>query len=98
VTLAESTRRDNLETFPGFRDLVEVPVLGVTVGLQAILRSREVGLLLLGEAKAKVFARVLAAGDFDPAWPASIIYRCARRWIVVDEAAAATHVRPDEPG
>ena len=88
VELAESTRRDSLRTFPDFADIDEVPRHGVTVGLGTIVSAKEAVLVLLGAGKAKALRRLHVCAGFDPAWPASVIHECARRWVVVDEAAA----------
>ena len=88
VELAESTRRDNLATFPSLRSLEEVPRFGVTVGLGTIARHAKAAvLLLLGAGKRSALARTLAARSFDPAWPASIVFECAQARIVADSAA-----------
>jgi glucosamine-6-phosphate deaminase len=87
VDLAESTRRDNLATFPAFTTIDEVPRRGVTVGLATIAEAREAVLVVLGADKAPALARILAADDFDRSWPATIIHRCARPSIVADAAA-----------
>lgn len=87
VELAESTRRDNLGTFPGFGSIDEVPRHGVSVGLAAITRAHRAVLLVLGAHKAAALARLRALDDFDPAWPASVIHRCTDPLVVVDEAA-----------
>ena len=89
VDLADTTRRDNLATFPDFRDLSEVPPRGLTVGLAAVTAAREAVLVLLGRDKAESFRRVTGAGGFDPAWPATVVHACAGAWILADEAAAA---------
>lgn len=89
VELAESTRRDNLQTFPAFRSLDEVPRFGVSSGLRTIVAARAAVLVLLGDAKATSYQRVRALGDFDPTWPASVIHRCADPLVVIDEAAAS---------
>jgi glucosamine-6-phosphate deaminase len=89
VAIAESTRRDNLATFPSFRSLDEVPRFGTTVGLGTIrAHSRAVLLLLLGEQKRAALARTRALTEFDPAWPASIVRSCKAARIVADAAAA----------
>jgi glucosamine-6-phosphate deaminase len=89
VELAESTRRDNLATFPTFRALDEVPRHGLTVGLGTIRRhSRAVALLLLGEGKRHALARTRALAGFDPAWPASFVRLCQAPRIIADAAAA----------
>jgi glucosamine-6-phosphate deaminase len=90
VELAESTRRDNMATFPAFTSLDEVPTHGVSIGLGTIASSsRQVTLVLHGAAKQESARRVLAATDFDPAWPATFIHRCPNGRVWLDEAAAA---------
>jgi glucosamine-6-phosphate deaminase len=100
IELAETTRRDNMATFPDFASLDEVPTHGVSVGLGTIRDlSRSVRLVLHGPGKRFAASRVLAATDFQPDWPATFIHRCPDARILIDEAA-----RPDgfkheeEPG
>jgi len=91
IELAETTRRDNMATFPDFRSLAEVPTHGVSVGLSTIRDlSRSVRLVLLGSGKRTAAGRVLAATDFEPDWPATFIHRCRDARILIDDAA-----RPD---
>ena len=91
IELAETTRRDNMATFPDFRSLDEVPTHGVSVGLGTIRDlSRSVRLVLLGSGKRTAAGRVLAATDFEPDWPATFIHRCRDARILIDDAA-----RPD---
>jgi glucosamine-6-phosphate deaminase len=85
--IAESTRRDNLATFPEFGSLDEVPKLGVSVGLGTITASRGVRLVLHGTAKRLATKRLLALDAFDPSWPASIVHECRSAEIWVDEEA-----------
>jgi glucosamine-6-phosphate deaminase len=88
VALAETTRRDNLATFPDFRALDDVPTHGVSVGLGTIARlSRRVTLVMHGATKHDAAQRVLAATDHDPGWPATFIHRCPGAHIWLDEAA-----------
>lgn len=90
VELADTTRRDNLGTFPEFRDLAEVPRWGVTVGLGTIRRhSRAVLLLLAGASKGESLRRISAADGFEPSWPATFVHACRNAIILVDEAAAS---------
>lgn len=94
LDLAEQTRRDNMATFPDFASLDDVPRLGVSVGLGTIITlSRAVAMVLVGEAKRASAARILAAADFDPAWPATFIHRCPNPRILLD-ADAAGSLRP----
>lgn len=74
LALAESTRRDNLVTFPAFGSLDEVPTHGVSVGLGTIAAARAVRLVLHGADKRFAAARLLELESFDPEWPASIIH------------------------
>jgi glucosamine-6-phosphate deaminase len=93
VALAETTRADNLATFPGFASLAEVPCDGVSVGLGTIAAlAGEAVMVVTGADKREAARRLLAATDFDPAWPATILHRCrgARLWL--DEAAASDDV------
>lgn len=90
VALADSTRRDNLATFPDFGGLDEVPTHGVTIGLATITDAREVIAVFVGPQKRAALARVLTTPAFDPAWPATVIHACASASIVADRDAAPT--------
>ena len=74
LRLAESTRRDNLATFPEFRSIDDVPTEGVSVGLGTIRRARRLRLVLHGPYKRTAAERILARDRFDPAWPASVVH------------------------
>ena len=88
VELAESTRRDNLATFPGFTALAEVPRRGVSVGLGTIAAARALRLVLHGAHKRAATERLLELDRFDPGWPASIVHEHDDAEIWLDEAAA----------
>lgn len=89
IPLAETTRRDNLGTFPDFKDLSEVPAHGVSVGLGTIHRlSTEAVLLIHGAHKQEAVRRLKDLGDFSPEWPASVIFRCRHARLLIDKAAA----------
>jgi glucosamine-6-phosphate deaminase len=99
VPLAETTRRDNMVTFPTFRTLDEVPTHGVSVGLGTIARvSRRVRLVLLGEGKRNAAARVLGTTGFDPVWPATMIHACRDAGIWLDTAAHGGGREGEPPG
>lgn len=89
LELAESTRRDNLETFPGFASLDEVPTHGVSVGLGTISAARALRLVLHGAGKRGATRRLLALDRYDPAWPASVVHDHPDARILIDEEAAA---------
>ena len=87
VALAETTRRDNLATFPQFSSVEEVPRHGVSVGLGTVADARRVRLVLHGPDKRNAAARVLALDRFDPSWPASIVHECGDGEIWLDREA-----------
>jgi glucosamine-6-phosphate deaminase len=89
VRLAESTRRDNVATFPEFSSADDVPEHGVSVGLGTIRKARRVRMVVHGAHKRGAASRVRALDRFDPEWPASIVHACADAEILLDEAAAA---------
>jgi glucosamine-6-phosphate deaminase len=87
VALADSTRRDNLATFPDFASLDEVPTHGVTVGLGTIAAARALRLVLHGADKREATSRLLSLDRFDPSWPASIVHDHPDARILVDREA-----------
>jgi glucosamine-6-phosphate deaminase len=89
VELPESTRRDNLVTFPGFASLDEVPGHGVTIGVATIaeLSARAV-LVTTGSEKQQAVKRLAAADGYDPAWPPSVVAICPLGSVYADVAAA----------
>ena len=90
VPLPDSTRRDNLATFPEFEDLSQVPAHGVTVGLGTISAlSRRALMAIHGAGKEEAVRRLADCGGFDAAWPASLLYNCPGPMLLLDEAAAA---------
>jgi glucosamine-6-phosphate deaminase len=74
VALAETTRRDNLATFPDFASIDEVPRAGVSVGLQTIADARALRLVIHGDDKRTAIERLLSVDRFDPDWPATIVH------------------------
>lgn len=88
VEIAASTRADNVQTFPSFSSIDDVPTHGVTVGLATITDARHVVVLAHGAEKAGVVARLRAATSFDPAWPMTAIvgHRCVS--VFCDRASA----------
>jgi len=89
VPLSEATRRDNLQTFPSFGTLENVPRHGVTVGIDTIARARESIMVVWGASKRVTLQRMLAADRYDPAWPATVIHESAVREIIADAASNA---------
>ncbi|HZQ81501.1 MAG TPA: 6-phosphogluconolactonase [Gaiellaceae bacterium] len=87
VAIAETTRRDNLATFPAFRSLDEVPLRGISVGLGTIAAARSLRLVLHGAGKRESARRLLSLDAFDPQWPASIVHEHDDAEILIDESA-----------
>jgi glucosamine-6-phosphate deaminase len=89
VALAESTRKDNLKTYPDFASVDSVPEYGVTVGISTIAElSRRAVLVLPGEEKAMAYQRVFGANGYDPTWPSSIVADCRDGVVYADRFAA----------
>ena len=85
VELAEQTRRDNLRTFPSFGGLDDVPSHGITVGIATITElSAAATLVVHGAEKLTALARILAADDYDPDWPATVVHACQRATVLTD--------------
>jgi len=89
VPLPDTTRRDNLATFPTFGGLLErVPRHGVTVGIDTIIsQSRSVLMLAHGAGKGLAARHLLAAGGYDPDWPATVFAACQAPRLLLDQAA-----------
>ena len=79
---------DNLRTFPAFGALDAVPRHGVSVGIATIAEARAAVMVALGADEGPTLARMLAAGRYDPAWPATVVHECAGGEIVSDAEAA----------
>ncbi len=91
VDLPDSTRRDNLATFPSFgQRLDRVPRYGVTVGIDTIVaHSASVLMLAHGADKATAAQHLMAADGYDPGWPATVFAGCSRPRLFLDQAALA---------
>ncbi len=83
VDLTESTIEANKRFFA---DVNDVPRQAYTMGVQSIMRSKTILLLVSGEAKAQILHDVLC-GPITPQVPASILQMHADVIVVADEAA-----------
>ncbi|MET8805415.1 6-phosphogluconolactonase [Streptomyces sp. NPDC004546] len=93
VRLAESTRRDNLVTFPHFGTLDQVPRRGISVGPATIAGlSKRVRLVATGAEKARSVARVVATTRWEPDWPATIVHASRQAELWTDPAASGSTV------
>lgn len=92
VNLPESTRRDNLVSFPEFGgDLAAVPRHGVTVGVATIReQSAEVAMIVHGPDKQQACRRLVEAENYQPDWPATVLSDCRSPHLFVDRAAFAS--------
>jgi glucosamine-6-phosphate deaminase len=88
IPLSEETRRDNLQTFPAFGALENVPSHGVSVGIDSIARAKEAVMVVWGEGKRLTLSRIRGAEHYESDWPATVIHECAVREVVCDVAAA----------
>ncbi|HVX45066.1 MAG TPA: 6-phosphogluconolactonase [Mycobacteriales bacterium] len=89
VPLAETTRRDNLATFPTLGELKNVPTHGITVGPQTIAElSAGAVLIAHGPDKAVTAARLATTSEYVPDWPATIVHECRNPLLLLDAAAA----------
>ncbi|MET8828111.1 6-phosphogluconolactonase [Streptomyces sp. NPDC004610] len=97
--LADTTREDNLATFPGFASLDEVPHHGVTVGVRTIVtHSRRAVMVVHGDHKREAVRRLTNATGYDPSWPATLVTQCKDPALYVDRAAAGPPQAPDPQG
>lgn len=99
VDLPDSTRRDNLATFPTFGGHLDaVPRHGVTVGIATIVEhSASVVMLVSGADKGRATARLREATGYDPEWPATVYAACRAPRLFVDDAALAASAAVTAP-
>ncbi|WP_405609016.1 6-phosphogluconolactonase [Streptomyces sp. NBC_01508] len=90
TALADTTREDNLGTFPDYASIDEVPRHGVTVGVRTIVaHSRRAVMVVHGSHKREAVRRLGAATGYDVSWPATLVTLCENPGLYVDRAAAA---------
>lgn len=85
VTLEESTRKANARYF---NSLDEVPTQAITMGIESIMKSKEILLLISGEAKAEAMYQLLN-GEITENFPASILKKHHCVTIIADQEALA---------
>lgn len=83
VDLAESTRLANARFFD---TLADVPTQAITMGIETIMESKTILLLVSGEQKAEALARLLD-GPVSEDVPASILLEHPNVIVIADEAA-----------
>lgn len=83
VQLDESTRQANARFFIS---IDEVPTQAITAGIETIMESKQIIMLVSGENKAEALAR-LVNGEVNEDFPASILQKHDNVKIIADEAA-----------
>ncbi|MFI8578173.1 glucosamine-6-phosphate deaminase [Rossellomorea aquimaris] len=85
VDLAQSTREANARYFDS---MDEVPSQAITMGISSIMKSKEILLLVSGEAK-QVAMKKLVGGEISENFPASILNRHEHVTVIADKEALA---------
>ncbi|MGM9926284.1 MAG: glucosamine-6-phosphate deaminase [Bacillus sp. (in: firmicutes)] len=83
IELAESTRKANSRYF---NSLEEVPKYAVTMGIESIMKSKEILLLASGASKAEAMKR-LVHGEISEDFPASVLRLHNKVTIIADQDA-----------
>ncbi|HEY4602065.1 MAG TPA: glucosamine-6-phosphate deaminase [Cerasibacillus sp.] len=83
VKLDESTRQANARFF---NSIDEVPTEAITMGITTIMESKKIILLVSGEKKADILAKVIH-GEVTEKVPASVLQQHPHVTIIADEAA-----------
>lgn len=91
VSLSESTRRANRQYFPKH---AEVPKRAITVGIQTIVASRAILLLVSGAEKTEALLR-LSRGIPSREWPVTSLAGHGRLDVVVDRSSVSEDVYRD---
>lgn len=87
--LAVKTRQDNLGTFPGFKNIEEVPRFGVTVGPATMVDFSDFVIMeIIGAHKHLAFERITSAKNYESDWPSTIVRECTNYLILADVDAA----------
>lgn len=83
VELSESTRQANSRFFNSIDD---VPTKAITMGIETIMESKDIILLVSGEQKAETLARLLE-GEVSEDFPVSVLKKHNHVTLIADEAA-----------
>ncbi len=90
VNLTNDTRQANARFFD---NMEIVPKKAITMGIDTIMKSKEILLLVSGENKSKALARLLH-GQIDPTFPASVLNQHSQVTIISDYDALQNTVVP----
>ena len=83
IDLAEDTRQANARYFDSIDD---VPTKAITMGIQTIMDSKEIILLVSGASKAEALKQLIH-GEITEQFPASVLRKHNHVTIIADEAA-----------
>ncbi len=83
VALDESTRQSNARFF---NSIDEVPTKAITMGIQSIMKSKEIILMVSGEKKAEAI-KTLMSKTISEQFPASILWKHNHVTLIVDKDA-----------
>lgn len=84
VKLDQSTRKANARFF---QSIDEVPTEAITMGIETIMESKKILLLVSGKEKADALARLLGTSDISEEFPASILRQHNDVTVIADEEA-----------
>ncbi|AXI38311.1 glucosamine-6-phosphate deaminase [Bacillaceae bacterium ZC4] len=84
VKLDQSTRKANARFF---QSIDEVPTKAITMGIETIMESKKILLLVSGKKKADALARLLGNSDISEEFPASILRQHNDVTVIADEEA-----------
>jgi glucosamine-6-phosphate deaminase len=90
IQLSEDTRRDNLQTFPAFGALVNVPSHGISVGIDTIAAAKSSVMIVWGAGKRLTLSRMLGASRYEADWPATVIHEFEAGEILADTDAVGS--------
>ena len=82
VKLSYQTRKDNSRFFND--DIENVPEFAVTMGLETILKSKRILLLVSGKSKQAALNHLLTAKEFDPQWPVTSLINAKELILITD--------------
>jgi glucosamine-6-phosphate deaminase len=90
IQLSEDTRRDNLQTFPAFGVLANVPSHGISVGIDTIASAKSGVMIVWGAGKRLTLSWMLSAVRYEADWPATVIHEFEAGEILADTDAAGS--------
>ena len=82
VKLSYQTRKDNSRFFND--DIKNVPEFAVTMGLETILNSHRILLLISGKNKEEALRHLLTAKEFDSQWPVTSLINAKELILITD--------------